>query len=187
MQATHVSNTALQKGQGKLDQYSESEATDDSSDYDQVPPPFALREQSKQIEVQHTQGSFDLLANAGDRECLIRDAVITKKEQADYDEDLMQSIRSQAQRAWGARKRTKLQFSFSIPCNVRQFMEKQFAGSNKNLGRVITLSGMATCGQATTCSDYIHCNWPLRGLWLLDVLQDAFDGVESKPEGNWLL
>ena len=63
-------------------------------------------------------------------------------------------------------------------------MKKQFAGSNKNLGRVITLSGKATCGQATTCSDYIHSNWPLRGSWLLDILQDAFNGTKSNAAGK---
>ena len=75
----------------------------------------------------------------------------------------------------------------TIPCNVREFMEKQFAGSNKNLRRVITLSGTATCGQATTCSDYISSNWPLRGPWILGILQDTIGGAKRNAEGNWSL
>ena len=246
VQATNNSNTALQKGESKTNQCSESEvanyldprqpeigtkspdemtsesaanigypersflshardqlistltnrerppANQDSkgpeysrSDSEHVPLLPGLHGQSKRMEPQHTQGSSDLLANAGDRECLIPYNVITETERVDYAEDLMQSIRSRVLGTWEARQSTKLALAFFIPCNVREFMEKQFAGSNKSLGRVITISGTATCGQATTCSDYISSNWPLRGLWLLDVLQDAFDAAKSNAEGKW--
>ena len=239
IQATNNSNTALQKGQSKPNQCSESEAADcldhrqpeirtkspdkmasesaanarypewnlaspartqsisapgnrerppsnqdlmgpehSSSDSDHVPLLSGLHGQSE-----HTPGSSDLLVNAGDRECQIPNTVITKTKRADYAEDLMQSIRSKVLGAWGPP--ISLGLTIFIPCNVRDFMEKQFAGSNKNLGRVITLSGTATCGQATTCRDYIHSNWPLRGLWLLGILQDAFDEAKSNPAGNW--
>ena len=155
---------------------------------DSITSPFQEPDgQSKQIDAQHTQGSSDLLANAGDRGCLIPNTVITKTERVDYAEDLMQSIRSRVLRTCKVRHPTKLGLYLCIRCNVREFMEKQFAGSNKSLGRVITISGTATCGQATTCSDYISSNWPLRGLWLLDILQDTFDGTKSNAEGNWPL
>ena len=63
-------------------------------------------------------------------------------------------------------------------------MDQQFAGSNSDLGRVVTLSGLAVCRQATTCSDYIRSHWPLQGLWVLDILQDVFDNKEKKVEGK---
>ena len=154
-----------------------------SRDSDHVPLLPGLHGQSELTEAQHTHGSSDPLVNAGDRECQIPITVITKTERADYAEDLMQSIRSKVRVAWGPLMSWKL--TIFILCNVRDFMEKQFAGSNENLGRVITLSGTATCGQATTCSDYVHSNWPLRGLWLLNLLQDAFDGAKSSAEGSW--
>ena len=247
VQATHVSNTALQKGKRKLDQCSESEAPDcpdpwqpkvrtkstdtmicesaanswypeqsfsshvgnglrsaqisrerspanqdsessehSSSDFDQVPLPPSLHGQSGQTEAQHMPGSSDLSSNARDREYLTPNTVITKTERVES-EDMMQSIRSQVLRAWEAQQSTKLGLTLSIRCNLREFMEKQFAGSNRSLGRVITINGTATCGHATTCSDYISSNWPLRGLWLLNILQDTFDRAKSNVEGNWPL
>ena len=158
-----------------------------SSDSDHVILLPCLHRQSERTEAQHTQGSSDLLANAGDRECSIPNTGVMRTERLDYAEDLMQNIRSQVLGAWKTRQLAMLKISLLIPCNVREFMEKQFAGSNKSLGRVITLTGTATCGQATTCSDYIYSNWPLRGLWILGILQDTFDGGERNGEGNWLL
>ncbi len=161
VQATHVSNTALQKGQSKLDRRSESEATD-------CPDPRQPGIRTK----------------FPDADEIMR--VIRILEQVES-EDMMQSIRSQVLRAWEAQQSTKLGLTLSIRCNLREFMEKQFAGSNRSLGRVITINGTATCGHATTCSDYISSNWPLRGLWLLNILQDTFDRAKSNVEGNWPL
>ena len=129
------------------------------------------------------QGSSEFTANAGDRGCPIPDTVITKIEQTDYAEDLMQSIRSRLMKVWDTRQ-SSVQVSLCVPCNVRGFMEKQFDGSNRSLGRVIVLSGTATRGQATTCSEYIYSNWPCRGPWLLNMLQDAFNGAGRNAEGN---
>ena len=168
-------------GLGKHNQNCDSMSLDSTTSLYQE-----LDGQSK-IEAQHTQGSSDLLANAGDRECLLPNTVVRKTERVDFAEDLMQSIRSQVTLAWKALQSRKVVWSLFIPCNIREFMEKQFAGSNRNLGRVITLSGTATCGQATTCKDYIYSNWPLRGPRLLDILQDAFDGAKNNAEGNWPL
>ena len=112
------------------------------------------------------------------------DTVITKIEQLDYAEDLMQSVRSRVLKVWQTHHLTRLEMSLSVPCNVQGFMEQQFHGSNKNLGQVIVLSGTATHGQATTCSDYIRTNWPLRGPWLLDMLQVTFDGAGRNAEGD---
>ena len=158
-----------------------------SSDSDDVPLLPNLHGQPERIEAQHTQGSSGLLANAEHRECPMPNTVITRTERVDSAEDLMQSIHSQVLGARGLRCSTKSGLTLFIPCNVRDSMERHFAGSNENLGRVITLSGTATCGQATTCSDYIHSNWPLRGLWLLDILQNAFDGAKSNATGSWPL
>ena len=143
-----------------------------------------LRGQSDRVEVQQARCSSDPSADAGESECLIPYSVFTKTEREDYAEDCLQGIRSRLLRAWETRRPTRWSLILSIPCNVPEFMRKQFAGSNKNLGRVITLSGTATCGQATTCSDYIHSTWPLRGLWLLDILQDALDGTKSNAAGK---
>ena len=154
-----------------------------NSDSEHVPLLAGLHGQSGHTEAQQTQGSSDLSADAEERECLIPYSVFTKTEREDHAEDCLQSIRSRLLRAWETRQSTNLSLILFIPCNVPEFMKKQFAGSNKNLGRVITLSGTATCGQATTCSDYIHSNWPLRGSWLLDILQDAFDGTKSNAAG----
>ena len=136
------------------------------------------------------QGSSEFSANAGDHGCPMPDTIIpmpdtiiTKIEQADYAEDLMQSIRSRVLKVWDTRQ-PSVQVSLCVPCNVLGFMDKQFDGSNKSLGRVIVLSGTATRGQATTCSDYIYSNWPLRGPWLLNMLQDTFDGAGRNAEGN---
>ena len=159
----------------------------DSMSLDSTTSPFQEPDGQSKIKAQRTQGSSNLLANAGDRECLLPNTVVTKTERVDFDEDLMQSIRSQVTLAWKALQSRKVVWSLFIPCNIREFMEKQFAGSNNNLGRVITLSGTATCGQATTCKDYIYSNWPLRGPRLLDILQNAFDGAKNNAEGNWPL
>ena len=110
--------------------------------------------------------------------------VVAKTEQLDYAEDLMQSIQFRVLKIWQARQPPKMGMSLSVPCNVRGFMEKQFQGSNKSLGQVIVLSGTATYGQATTCSDYIHSNWPLRGPGLLNMLQLTFDGCGKATEGD---
>ena len=112
------------------------------------------------------------------------DNVMAKLEQVDYAEDLMQSIRSRVLKVCENRQSTRLEMFLFVSCNVRGFMEKQFDGSNENLGRVITLSGTATHGQATTCSDYIRTNWPLRGPWLLDMLQVTFDGARRIAKGD---
>ena len=155
-----------------------------SGDCDQGSLLPSLRGQSERMEAQQTQGSSDLLANAGDHECLTPKSVMTKTEREEYVEDLMQSIRSRVLRAWETQPPSWLKLTLFIPCNVRNFMEKQFAGSNEDLGRVITLSGTATCGQATTCSDYVSSNWPLRGLWILDTLQDAFGSFKGYAKGE---
>ena len=160
----------------------ETEGPEHSSSASDLPPFPGLHGQSEQTEAQHTRGSSNPLANAGDRECHIPNTVIAKTERTDYAKDLMQSIRSKVLEAWG---QLSSELTIFIPCNVRDFMEKQFAGSNENLGRVVTLSGTATCGQATTCRDYIHYNWPLRGLWLLGILQDAFDEAKGSTAGSW--
>ena len=157
-----------------------------SGNYDQGPLPSRSRGQSEDIEEQHTQGSPDSSADAGDRECPRSTTGITNAKRIDCAEDLMQSIRSRVLKAWETPTLRNLEVvSLYIRCNVREFMDSQFAGSNKNLGRVVTLSGTATHGQATTCSEYIYSNWPLRGLWLLDILQGTFDGAEITAEGNW--
>ena len=130
------------------------------------------------------QGSSEFSANAGDRGCLIPWTISTKKEQVGYAEDLMQSIRSRVLSTWETQPSMRLILSLAVFCNVQGFMEKQFHGSNKNLGQVIVLSGTAPHGQATTCSDYIRTNWPLRGPWLLDMLQVTFDGAGMKAEGD---
>lgn len=122
-------------------------------------------------------------ANAGERGRPMQDTGVTKIEQRDSAEDLMQSIRSQVLNVWETRQ-TSMQVRLRVPCNVREFMEKQFDGSNKSLGRVIVLSGTASRGQATTCSDYIHSNWPLRGPWLLDMLQDILDRAGITAQSN---
>ena len=240
IQATNNSNTALQKGQSKPKQCSESGAADcldhrqpeirtkspdimasesaanvryperslasharaqaisalgsrerppanqdtgpehSSSASGHIPLLPGLHGQSEQTEAQHTRGSSDPLANAGDRKCQIPNTVIAKTERTDYAKDLMQSIRSKVLEALGP---LSSKLTIFIPCNVGDFMKKQFAGSNDTLGRVITFSGTATCGQATTCSEYIHYNWPLRGSWLLDILQDA--GAKGSATGSW--
>ena len=135
------------------------------------------------------QGSSELpFYTAGDRDFLMPNTVNTELEQLDYAEDLMQSIRSRVLEVWMTQELTSwnmtLDVSLSVPCNIRSFMEKQFHGSNKSLGQVIVLSGTATHGQATTCSDYIRTNWPLRGPWLLDMLQVTFDGPRRIAEGD---
>lgn len=86
------------------------------------------------------------------------DNVMAKLEKVDYAEDLMQNIRSRVLKVRETRQSTRLEMYLFVSCNVREFMEKQFDGSNESLGRVITLSGTATHGQATTCSDYIRTN-----------------------------
>ena len=63
-------------------------------------------------------------------------------------------------------------------------MDQQFAGSDSDLGRVVTLSGLAVRRQATTCSDYIRSHWPLQVLWVLDILQDVFNNKEKKLKVN---
>ena len=129
------------------------------------------------------QDSSELSGNAGDRGFPMPDTVVAM-EQLDYAEDLMQSIRSRVLKIRQTRQPPKMEISLAVPCNVRGFMEKQFQGSNKSLGQVIVLSGTATYGQATTCSDYIHSNWPLRGPWLLNMLQLTFDGCGKAAEGD---
>ena len=130
------------------------------------------------------QGSSEFSANARDIGCPAPDTVITKIEQVDYAEDLMQSIRSQVLKVWQAHQLTRLEIFLSVPCNVRGFMENQFHGLNKSLGQVIVLSGTATHGQATTCSDYVRSNWPFRGPLLLDMLQVSLDGAGRTAEGD---
>ena len=129
------------------------------------------------------QGSSEFSGNAGDLGLPMPDTVV-KIEQLDYAEDLMQSIRSRVLKVWQAHQPPKMEISLSVPCNVRGFMEKQFHGSNKSLGQVIVLSGTATHGQATTCSDYIRSNWPSRGPWLLNLLQATFDGTGKTAKGD---
>ena len=99
------------------------------------------------------------------------------------DENVMQTIRSRLLMALD-RDSAKVKLSISIPCNIRLFMDQQFAGSNSDLGRVVTLSGLAVFGQATTCSDYVRSHWWLQGPWVLSVLQDAFDSKEKTVEGK---
>ena len=99
------------------------------------------------------------------------------------DEDVMQTIRSRLLVALN-HDSALVKISISIPCNIRLFMDQQFAGSNSDLGRVVTLSGLALCGQATTCSDYIRSHWPLQGSWVLSILQDAFNSKEKYIEGK---
>ena len=99
------------------------------------------------------------------------------------DEDAMQTIRSRLLMALN-HDSAIVELSICIPCNIGVFMDQQFAGSNSDLGRVVTLSGLAVCGQATTCSNYIRSHWPLQGLWALSILQDAFDNKEEKAEGK---
>ena len=99
------------------------------------------------------------------------------------DENMMQTIRSRLLVALD-RDSVKVELSISIPCNIRLFMDQQFAGSNSDLGRVVTLSGLAVYGQATTSSDYVRSHWPLQGLWVLSILQDAFDSKEKTIEGK---
>ena len=99
------------------------------------------------------------------------------------DENVIQTIRSRLLVALD-RDSAKVELSISIPCNIRLFMDQQFAGSNSDLGRVVTLSGSAVYGQATTCSDYVRSHWPLQGLWVLSILQDAFDSKEKTVEGK---
>ena len=99
------------------------------------------------------------------------------------DENVMQTIRSRLLLALD-RDSAKVKASISIPCNIRLFMDQQFAGSNSDLGRVVTLSGLAAYGQATTCSDYVRSHWSLQGLWVLSILQDAFDSKEKTVEGK---
>ena len=109
---------------------------------------------------------------------------VTKTERVDYAEDFMQTIHSRVLNIPQSRQSNKVDLTLCIPCNVRWFMEHQFGGSNRSLGRVIVLSGTATLGQATTCSDYVYSNWPLRGPWLLGLLQDAFETAEKPAKGN---
>ena len=135
------------------------------------------------LQKRQRQGSSEISKNAGDPGCPMPDTHPTKIEQINYTEDLMQSIRSRVLKVWNNRA-PHVKMSLYVPCNVRGFMEKQYDGSNNSLGRVIVLTGTATCGQATTCSDYIHANWPLRGPWLLGMLQLIFDGCGKAEEGD---
>lgn len=130
------------------------------------------------------QGLSEISKNAEDPGRPMPDPALTKIERIAYTEDLMQSIRSRVMNIWQAHQPPEMEISLSVPCNVRGFMEKQFQGSNKILGQVIVLSGTATHGQATTCSDYIHSNWPLRGPKLLNMLQDTFDRDGRSAAGN---
>ena len=156
------------------------------SDYYPGPPPPDSHGQAEHIRGEHKQTLSESLADAGDRRCLVLDTVITEQSQVDYAGDLMQSIPSRVLKFWETHPR-RVEMSLVVPCNVRWFMENQFAGSNKSLGRVIVLSGTATRGQATACSDYIYSNWPRRGPWLLDILQDNLDGAGKTVEGKWSL
>ena len=99
------------------------------------------------------------------------------------DENVMQTIRSRLLVALD-RDSVKAKLSIAIPCNIRLFMDQQFAGSNSDLGRVVTLSGLTVYGQATTCRDYVRSHWPLQGLWVLSILQDAFDSEGKAVEGE---
>ena len=153
------------------------------SDYYPGSLPPGLQGQAEHIRGEHRQSLSESLADAGDRRSLVPDTAITKNSQVDYAEDLMQSIPSRVLKVWETHPQ-RVEMSLFVPCNVQFFMEKQFAGSNKSLGRVIVLSGTATRGQATVCSDYIRSNWPRRGPWLLNILQDNLDGDGKTVEGK---
>ena len=157
-----------------------------NSDHPPGPLPPRLHVQPEHLGKPHRRSSSETLADAEDSRCLVQDTIITKKPQVDYTVDLMQSIRSRVLNIW-ENISSRVDMSLFVPCNVRWFMEKQFAGSNKSLGQVIVLSGTATRGQGTTCSDYICSNWPLRGPWLLDILQNNLDRASRNVEGTWPL
>lgn len=64
-------------------------------------------------------------------------------------------------------------------------MKTQFDGKDQAaIGSVITLSGLAQCAQATTCSEYIKLVWPLYGSQILDVFQVALQNIGHKAKGR---
>ena len=75
--------------------------------------------------------------------------------------------------------------SLTMPWDLLAFMDTQYV-DNKDayLGSVITLSGTAQYAQATTCSQYVEHNWPLRGLRVIKAFQSAIDMHKSTNQGR---
>lgn len=69
--------------------------------------------------------------------------------------------------------------SFNLNWKLQNFITSQFHGVPPRLGALVTLSGSALYGYATTCLEYVQKTWPHCGTLLLTALQNALDREAS--------
>ena len=97
-------------------------------------------------------------------------------------EDQLATIASQVLRTLVTNETGQYCASLKLQWDILDFMGDQFRDNdspNRDLGRVITISGSARHAQAATCSDYLRQNWPTHGLKILGALQVALNDVRG--------
>jgi hypothetical protein len=88
---------------------------------------------------------------------------------------------SSSDRAESSEQQSHYCIKFGLDWKPLEFFASQYGNRVPEIARIVTLSGSAFYGFATTCSDYLNQNWPSTSRLFLPSFQD---GLTSIIKGN---